>query len=163
MPNSIAGQIGKLFWLWAYLSSAESIEIKQGYLLGKRTPWYAQERRDAAPFLCTYMGRGNDEKRPFRFIWNQSQAIATNLYLMLYPRHRMAALLRGHPELAAEVFKILSGITGHELRSRGRVYGDGLYKIEPKELARISGDVFIKQWPELAAGVEQQALLSGFF
>ena len=149
--------------LWAYLSSAESIEIKQGYLVGKRTPWYAQERRDAAPFLCTYMGRGNDEKRPFRFIWNQSQAIATNLYLMLYPRHCMAALLRQRPELAAVVFKILGDITGHELRSRGRVYGDGLYKIEPKELGRISGDVFIQQWPELAAGVEQQASLSLLF
>ncbi len=115
-----------------------------------------EERRDPPKVLCSYLGRGADEKRPFRFIWNQSQAIATNLYLMLYPRQCMAALLRQRPELSAEVFKILGDVTGHELRCRGRVYGDGLYKNEPKELARISADAFIKHWSDLAAGVDKQ-------
>ncbi len=148
--------------LWNYLHAPDTLHVRDGYLVGRRNPWYAQERREPSPFLCTYMGRGNDEKRPFRFIWNRSQAIATNLYLMLYPRRNLAVLLRMYPERAAEVFGILSQITGGELRSEGRVYGDGLHKIEPKELGRISAKPFLDRWPELSAEVSKQGELSLF-
>lgn len=148
--------------LWRYLSGPDSLVVRNGYLVGKRYPWYAQEQRDPAPFLCTYMGRGSDENKPFHFIWNRSQAVATNLYLMLYPRGNLAAILRRQPEMASEVFKMLGDIPGHELRGEGRVYGDGLHKIEPKELARISADSFIRRWPELATGTQEQYSLSLF-
>jgi hypothetical protein len=108
------------------------------------------------------MGRGGGEKRPFRFISNRSYAIATNLYLMVYPSKCLANLLRRYPERAADVFAMLGAITGNELRGEGRVYGDGLHKIEPSELARISASAFIDRWPELAVGISEETTLSLF-
>lgn len=137
--------------LWEYLQTAEVLGVKNGYLVGKRTPWYKQEQREPCPFLCTYMGRGSDNRQPFRFIHNRSQAIGTNLYLMLYPQNVLATMLRTQPGRAAEVHEILRSVTGHELRGEGRVYGGGLNKIEPSELGRVSAASFVERWPELAS------------
>ncbi len=148
--------------LWEYLQTAKSLGIMDGYLIGKRTPWYKQERREPAPFLCTYMGRGSNEKRPFRFIWNRSEAIGTNLYLMLYPKPGLVAMLLKHPERAADVHDILNQVGGHELRGEGRVYGGGLHKIEPSELGRISAADMVSRWPELSSEVRRGETLSLF-
>jgi hypothetical protein len=147
--------------LWEYLQTAQSLGIMDGYLIGKRSPWYRQEQREPAPFLSTYMGRGSDDKQPFRFIWNRSKAIGTNLYLMLYPQNSLAAMLRRHPDRAQAVHALLGQVTGHELRGEGRVYGGGLNKIEPSELARISAVTFVELWPELRAEVQSQGKLFG--
>jgi len=145
--------------LWQYLQTATALGIKDGYLLSRRSPWYRQEQRSPAPFLCTYMGRGSADRQPFRFIWNRSAAIVTNLYLMLYPRDALAGMLRCDPERAADVFALLGQITGHELRGEGRVYGGGLNKIEPSELARISAVLFTGRWPQLKPAVQRQGRL----
>jgi hypothetical protein len=148
--------------LWEYLQTAQALGVRDGYLVGKRTPWYKQEQRAPCPFLCTYMGRGADEKQPFRFIYNRSQAIGTNLYLMLYPVSGLAAMLRQHPERGPEVHEMLRQVTGHELRGEGRVYGGGLNKIEPSELGRVSAAAFVQRWPELGASV-RRAETAGLF
>lgn len=147
--------------LWGYLQTALSLGIMDGYLIGKRSPWYKQEQREPTPFLCTYMGRGSADKQPFRFIWNRSKAIGTNLYLMLYPQNSLAAMLRRHPDRAEAVYALLGQVTGHELRGEGRVYGGGLNKIEPSELARISAASFVKCWPEIRSDVQPQGKLFG--
>lgn len=147
--------------LWEYLKTGAALGIKDGYLVSKRSPWYRQEHRDPAPFLCTYMGRGSADKQPFRFIWNRSSAIGTNLYLMLYPRSGLAEMLRCHPDRGADVFAFLGQITSHELRGQGRVYGGGLNKIEPRELARISAAAFVERWPQLDPMVGCQGKLFG--
>jgi hypothetical protein len=83
------------------------------------------------------MGRSRNGKPPFRFIWNRSQATAHNVYLMLYPKGPLLHALTANPALAGRVFEALQGITPGQLLSEGRVYGGGLHKVEPKELAQI--------------------------
>ena len=145
--------------LWKYLATAKALGVRDRYLVAKRNPWYRQEQRACAPFLCTYMGRGSGAKPPFRFILNRSAAIGTNLYLMLYPRGDLATMLRDHPERVTIVHRLLVEVTGHELRGEGRVYGGGLNKIEPGELVRVSAGSFVLQWPELRLQRERQTVL----
>lgn len=147
--------------LWSYLRTARPLGVMDRYLIGKRSPWYKQEQREPTPFLCTYMGRGSENKQPFRFILNRSKAIATNLYLMLYPQNSIATMLRRHPDRVEAVHALLGQVTGHELRGEGRVYGGGLNKIEPSELARVSATSFVQLWPELRSDVQPQGKLFG--
>ncbi len=123
---------------YEYLEQGKAGKIDASYLASRRTPWYSQEQRPPAPFLCTYMGRSRNGKHPFRFIWNRSQATAHNVYLMLYPKGKLRDVLARHPELAGRVFEALQRITPAQFLSEGRVYGGGLHKVEPKELAQIS-------------------------
>jgi hypothetical protein len=123
--------------LHQYLQHGRAQNIHATYLTSRRTPWYSQEQRPPAPFLCTYMGRANHGKRPIRFLWNRSQATAHNVYLMLYPQGRLRDALNAQPELHARVFEALKRISPTEVISEGRVYGGGLHKVEPKELGRI--------------------------
>jgi hypothetical protein len=122
---------------WRYLQQGKAAGIHSGYLASRRTPWYSQEKRATAPFLCTYMGRLARRGNPFRFFWNKSQAVAANVYLMLYPRAEMKAALEARPELYPAVFAHLQSLTGEHLIRESRVYGGGLHKLEPKELAAM--------------------------
>jgi hypothetical protein len=72
---------------------------------------------------------------------------------MLYPQKGLAEMLRNHPGRAAGVHELLGQVTGDELRAEGRVYGGGLHKIEPKELARVSASAMVECWPELREGL----------
>jgi len=131
-----------------YLETGKNQGIHEGYLTSRRSPWYSQERREPAPFVCTYMGRSLE--RPFRFIWNRSRATAANVYLLLYPRAHVAHNLI---EKAAVTFDALRAIHPEHFFSEGRVYGGGLHKMEPAELMRLPADPLAKI---LGAKVEQQ-------
>lgn len=125
---------------WAYLANGMKQGIHKGYLSSRRTPWYSQETRPPAPFLCTYMGRSQNGRKPFRFFWNKSEAVAANVYLMLYPKGPLKEALQTNPDLHSTVFEFLQSITPDMFLGESRVYGGGLYKLEPKELARLSAE-----------------------
>lgn len=123
--------------LWRYLESGRE-DVASRYLCKSRRQWYWQEDRQIAPFVCTYMGRGNSRTdRPFRFILNRSRAIAANTYLMLYPKPHIAQLISEDDNLLKLVWGALNAISSESLIAEGRVYGGGLHKIEPKEMAKL--------------------------
>jgi methylase of polypeptide subunit release factors len=136
--------------LAAYLKTA-SPDIRNSYLVKTRKLWYRQEQRPPAPFLCTYMGRGIDENKPFRFILNHSRATATNLYLMLYPIGLIADYLEENPAAMTAVHEGLRSLSADDLRRGGREYGGGLHKMEPKELAALSAKAIIDIAPDKLA------------
>lgn len=125
--------------LWAYLQTGVD-HVASRYLCRARRHWYAQERRPAAPIVCTYMSRSDQGGRPFRFLLNNSQATATNVYLCLYPQPLLANQLHQRPGSMRALWQALNAIDKQTLIGNGRVYGGGLHKLEPKELANVPVD-----------------------
>src|SRR5262249_23875387 len=124
--------------LWQYLEEGKRRQIHASYLASRRTPWDAQEERPAPPFLCAYMGRKGKSRKPFRFLWNQSQATAPNVYLLLYPKGDLKDILKRNPACYQKIFAALQSLDTEAITGNGRVYGGGLFKMEPKELAGLS-------------------------
>lgn len=121
---------------WDYLQSGIDKTSKK-YLCRSRKKWYWQEHRDATYFLCSYMGRGKNNGSPVRFILNLSEAIVTNSYLMLYPKEHLQKAISDNPSSVYRIWELLKDISRNEIESEGRVYGGGLKKIEPRELAKV--------------------------
>lgn len=130
--------------LWQYLQVGVARGVADTYLCRHRSPWYAQEHRPAAPLVCTYMGRqGTRAGRPFRFILNRSQATAANVYLLLYPTPRLVGRLQDDPHLLRVIWQWLNTVDPTALLAEGRIYGGGLHKLEPRELANLPVDALL--------------------
>jgi adenine-specific DNA-methyltransferase len=134
-----------------YLEAGRARGLDRGYLASRRTPWYAQERREPAPFLCTYMARPRPDAPPFRFFWNRSKATAPNVFLLLYPRGPLKTLLEARPDLHPTLFDRLRAIPARHLVGEGRVYGGGLHKIEPRELAALPASEVVRGLGDVSA------------
>jgi adenine-specific DNA-methyltransferase len=134
----------------AYLQQGEDSGISDRYLCKHRSLWYLQETRHPAMFLCPYMGRNKSRNsKPFRFILNHSKAIAPNVYLMMYPKPCLEALISSNPDLIKSVWKALNSIPIQSLIHEGRVYGNGLHKLEPRELANTPADLLLETLQKL--------------
>ncbi|MDR2651434.1 MAG: Eco57I restriction-modification methylase domain-containing protein [Prevotellaceae bacterium] len=112
--------------------------IKDNYIIKNRSPWYKQEYRSECPFLVSYMGR--NKNRPFRLFLNKTNATVPNVYLMLYPKFNWKEAERQNKYFLKELHENLQNISAETFVSAGRIYGGGLYKLEPKELMRVSLD-----------------------
>ena len=146
--------------LWSYLQTGRTRSIHERYLCTHRQPWYSQEDREPAPILCTYMGRTGHDKSAFRFILNHSKAIAANVYLMLYPKPAIARIVHDQPGLLRTIWAALNEIPWDALLRVGRVYGGGLHKMEPKELAKAPADTLLAILPERALPSGKQLTLT---
>lgn len=124
--------------LGTYLAEGRAKGLPDRYLCKSRKRWFAQEDRPAPPLVCTYMGRprGPDD-RPFRFLRNHSQATVANTYLALYPTPALEARLATDPGLLDRLCGQLNALPLDALLGEGRVYGGGLHKLEPRELAKV--------------------------
>ena len=123
--------------MMTYLNRAKTLGILDRSLVRNRHPWYKQEHRDPAPFLCTYMGRGGKNYPPLRIILNKSDAIATNTYIMMYPRERLATILKDRPILIEDLFRLLKEAAQDNILHNARIHAGGLHKIEPGELLMV--------------------------
>ncbi len=134
--------------LWRYLKLGIENGVSEQYLCRHRKPWYAQEVRASSPFICTYMSRSTKgESKLFRFILNHSKAIAANSYLIIYPKPALSRVIKDNPMLLKKIWDCLNKISPEVLSKEGRVYGGGLHKIEPKELANVPVDTMSSVLP----------------
>lgn len=127
--------------LWTYLEEGRKQGLHKRYICRHRPLWYAQDHRPPAPIVCTYLGRGRKGSgRPFRFIRNYSEATVANVYLAMYPTPALQRALAVTPDLLDGFWRIFNEMDTSRLIGEGRVYGGGLHKLEPKELANVPLD-----------------------
>ena len=147
--------------LWTYLEEGRERGVADRYICRHRTPWYAQESRPAAPFVCTYLGRARKrDRRVFRFIMNRSRATAANVYLMLYPTAAVAKAMECDVTLQGKVWQTLNDIDPDALLGEGRVYGGGLHKLEPRELGNVPSAALGRLFPDAAEGISHGNLFA---
>ncbi len=136
--------------LWEYLKTGKGT-VSERYLCRHRKVWYSQERRNPAPLLCTYFGRKRgDNGRTFRFILNSSNAIASNVYLLMYPRKKIADYFSLNPFELRNIWELLNTLDPASILDEARIYGGGLHKIEPKELGKVDAASIIDSLPAIA-------------
>jgi adenine-specific DNA-methyltransferase len=142
--------------LGQYLDEGKAKGLHERYLCRNRARWYGQETRPPPPIVCTYLGRGDTKRgRPFRFILNRSRATIANVYLAMYPTPVLAEALNRDPTLIDRVWHVLNEITPERLLGEGRVYGGGLHKLEPKELANVPVPALADLLPDTARPIVQ--------
>ncbi len=112
----------KYHGVWEYIQEGVRRGVDKGYICSHRPLWYFCEDRKPAPFVIPYMGRGDTAKKMFRFILNKSEAITTNVYLLLYPKADYSKCLKD-AKLLNDVWIALSGVTSEQFATNGREYG----------------------------------------
>ena len=64
--------------------------------------------------------------------------------MLLFPKGPLQAALRADSQLFPAVFQALRQIDTDAFIREGRVYGGGLYKMEPKELGRLASEPVVE-------------------
>ena len=108
----------------AFVQRARVLGADQSYVARHRVPWHCLDLRPPPAMLVSYMGR-----RPPVFRSNPHGLTYLNIAHGLYPRQPMTAAL-----LDRIVAYLNAAVDIHS----GRVYGGGLVKFEPSDVARLT-------------------------
>jgi adenine-specific DNA-methyltransferase len=106
-----------------FIERARLLGAERAYVARSRTPWYAVAMRKPPDAFVSYMGR-----RPPVFMANPHQASFLNIAHGLYARQPMPA---------ATLQCILDHLNTSTPLNGGRLYGGGLAKFEPSDIARL--------------------------
>ncbi len=96
-------------------------ETDQRYLTGKRSPWYALEKRPPAPLLVTTFSRGQ-----VRWVRNRAGVHNLTAFHGFYPNAEV--------DLDLLCAYLVTPKAQRLLASDRREYGNGLHKYEPNDL-----------------------------
>jgi hypothetical protein len=83
------------------------------------------------------MGKAHADKPAIRFLLNKSKAIATNTYLMLYPKVALQRLIESDHQVIEQIFDLLKDASWNAMHEFARTHAGGLSKIEPRELQEV--------------------------
>ena len=67
---------------------------------------------------------------------------------MLYPKYALGRAMQANPGLKRMLWEFMNNISPEVLVREGRVYGGGLYKLEPKELANVKAEEIAELVPD---------------
>ena len=85
-----------------------------------------------------------------------------NVYLAMYPTPLLARAMKNDITLIRRLWRVLNSIGTDKLLSEGRVYGGGLFKLEPKELANVDASAIAELIPDLQQkGKAEQLVMFG--
>lgn len=107
----------------AFLELARAQGAPDGYVAQQRRAWHALDLRAAPVAFVSYMGR-----RPPVFRTNPHGATYLNIAHGLYARQAMPA---------AQLQRVLGHLNSHTRMGAGRMYGGGMAKFEPSDIARL--------------------------
>ncbi len=127
---------------WDYLRKAKTTRFTWVIWQVGGRPGIPRRKGPSHTILCTYMGRAGKGHFDSSGI---SQTRLLQTFICFYIRkNRVTHILNTQPTLWETVFKVLQSIHPEEFFSEGRVYGGGLYKMEPAELMRLPADDLAK-------------------
>ena len=111
--------------LGAYLRyGRDELRVHETYLASQRRLWHAQEQRAGCEIVLTYLNRPTP-----RFIRNEAGAVPLNNWIVIEPHAGVDV---------NELFAALQEpVITKQLHEKRRVYGRGLWKVEPGELGEI--------------------------
>lgn len=110
----------------AYLAEGQRRGLHERYLTRHRRPWYAPEKRAVAPILVTVFGRSG-----LRFVLNRAGVWNLTACHCVYPEFEDPLLQR------ALMAYLTSPLAAERLALELRAYGDGLLKVEPRDVLRL--------------------------
>lgn len=114
-----------------YLAHGRSLGVDRRHLPSHRPIWYMPENRPPAPILIAVFSRGD-----FRVVWNEARALNLTAYHGIYPR--ASGSVGADRRKAKQLFEYLCSPAGRRaIALHRRVYGGGLYKLEPRDVEAV--------------------------